>query len=987
LLFPALALYDPAVKWIDAHPGLAFLLGALLVLVWLGWFGREFARNLDYFFRTCDFLVNRTYGPRVQDRTLPDAARLLLERGGLLKGYSPPIVVWTLAALTVLIFGPARSVWSDPAGLLDLVQHPLVTAVLFVLLVALTLSGCFYFSWCKARLHGFTTLLILALAAGIGCWLWLNEPGPEGPPVAEADALLYPHVFLLFVAFAAGLGYVARLLACKIVAGFNASHGAEWKKPDVLRRVELFLSPHPPELTIRHVLRSAFDTPLRQPHLLVFPVAAVVLVVPYAYMTFSAVITALVTWTVLAVAGVHERLNTVLDCLRRNFFHGVLWGASALVIVLAACRFFDVSYVATIANSASNASLVSFLAATYLTLWYFKYWTGYVLCERLLTILRDQPDPEEQGPGQLRYAIDSRYIGTSVRPADRYVQVHGTRFAAVGTYRRRDQTGVAWEYYDPLGLFESILAKRPQAPRKRRARSAGAQAAAPEPVCRAADPQKLEELFALSDLRQRVHVYYAVLDGLLLLALAVFLWGLEPPAKAELQADQQAQGVVHVQQRLFEPTDLPGNAAGKRRAAILFAASGGGTRAALYGAAVLRGLQELGALEDVEVCSGVSGGSAAIAHFAIHRAELADPAEQDQAWSGYADAMSAPFIDEVLCGTLEWRVARGTRMGTLLDESLQRHLQRHVPLQQGMKLADAPVGVLFNTTLAGTEPTQGVADPTNAGSRLVVTNLQIDADTFPTKGYEGVDTEFLPFIVVQDPTVRLATGAALSANFPPVFPNAAVDLKKDGSVVERHWITDGGAAENRGDITLLYVLLHALEREAAGRRRTPPAIRIVIAEASGVSLDFSQDRGLGSILSASGKFSNQLMVELLGRVAKAYAALGGPDLETHFVPMPLALRSRGGVGTHWKMPAFVTLANPQNKEQTLNIRGTLARQMIMDLFVAGRKVYAESEDPQIRKAWAWAEGTDAEKRFAQHRPAWERLTKSFQKLGYGPKPP
>ena len=176
-----------------------------------------------------------------------------------------------------------------------------------------------------------------------------------------------------------------------------------------------------------------------------------------------------------------------------------------------------------------------------------------------------------------------------------------------------------------------------------------------------------------------------------------------------------------------------------------------------------------------------------------------------------------------------------------------------------VNLADAKLGVIFNTTLAGTEPANKPPDPTNAGSRLIITNLAVNNQAFPTLGFPGADGQFLPYVVVQDPAARLTTGAALSANFPPVFSNARIDLKQNGKVVETHWVTDGGVAENRGDISLLYVLLDALKRENAAKKRVPRPVLIIIAEASGVSLDFSQDRGLGSMLGASGKFANQLM--------------------------------------------------------------------------------------------------------------------------------
>ena len=55
------------------------------------------------------------------------------------------------------------------------------------------------------------------------------------------------------------------------------------------------------------------------------------------------------------------------------------------------------------------------------------------------------------------------------------------------------------------------------------------------------------------------------------------------------------------------------------------AASGGGTRAAVYTASVLRGLAEQGRIGNVVLASGVSGGSAALAYFALHQDALRRP--------------------------------------------------------------------------------------------------------------------------------------------------------------------------------------------------------------------------------------------------------------------------------------------------------------------------------------------------------------------------
>jgi hypothetical protein len=857
-------------------------------------------------------------------------------------------------------------------------------------------------SWRHHRLHGFTTLLLLATVGLTGAYLWLVAPA--GQMRAEPDYSIYPHVFLLFIGLAAILAYAARLLARWLMHDFRRRFGPAWANAELLRQAELFvllpslrdardelrdslrlLLRRQPEricYTIRHNLRSAIATPLRYPHLLLFPIAVAVLLFPSAYMYFAAVTAGLFAWTVLALAGNYARLNNVLNWLQRLFFHGVLWGVSILVIILAACRLWDFSYVATITNSASNLTVVWFLLSIYATLWYYKYWIGHVLGEHMLDLLpSDQPQK-----GQLTYRIaEGHRENPYVLATDRYVQVHGMRFVAVGTFQNKSKPGhgQAWEFYDQFGLFEAIAQKQPSAP-----------SGNPKMICKPGDPEVIDGKFGLSDLRQRVQVYYVLLDLLVVIALVVFgLVASRSKVVAELEASKQPEKPFALSDYLFQ--EKPGDH--ERKAVVLFAASGGGTRAALYAASVLRGLHEYGALEDVKLCSGVSGGSTAIAHLAIHRAPLqGDPA----AWKEYAEVMSAPFIDDVLCGTLEWRIACGTRIGTLLDESFHRQMYRakKVPLGKGLTLKDAELGVIFNTTLAGTELPGKTPDPTQAGSRLIITNLRIDHDTFPApeEQFPGVQTEFLHHVVVNDPDVQLTTGAALSANFPPVFPNAAVDIKT-GPDAGRYWVTDGGAAENRGAISLLYILLHTLREEAnkkAGQRKPLP-IQIVIAEASAVSLDFSEDRGVGSALGASEKFASQLAQELLKQIEAEYKRLKGEavgtkhlkdeELGVHFLPMPLVLRS-GAVGTHWKLPAYLTLTNPKDKKHTLILSDSQTRQLIMDLYLPDGERYLDTakgnEKKLLDEAWKWIEGTEADERFRQHRENWTRLRDTFSKLGY-----
>ena len=1026
----------PAFKnLVNEYPRWTALFGVVFLLGWFGRYGGVLAHGLDFWLRTFDFVLNRTYGPDVEGYGPTGRLWYRLTRGGLLDGYSLPIVLWALVTLFTVVFGPTRTPLNDIGYLNDvpkLMRGPsarevaegwglalgLLAAggVAILMLWGLASLAVMSLTWRKFPLQPIMSAVVFGsvlLVSAILLVEWVfAEPGQV---IAQADHKIYPHIFLLFIGVAALFAYLARFLARGLLDNFKRDYGWQWSRPELLRRAELFVPLPRLEDANREVgtwssfwqnLRSAVTTPLLHPHLLLFPIAVVVLLGPSEYMHFSAVAAGLLAWSVLGLAGTHARLNNVLNWMQRLFFDGVLWVVSLLVIVLAACRIADVSYVATITNSASSMTLVWFLVSIYVVLWYYKYWIGYALSEELLGLLRNGQPPDRP----LIYPVDEKHRDNkSVIGEGRCLQTHGTRLVAVGTFNSHDDQGrfkhgQAWEFYDLFALFEAIARKQPGT-----ARPVGSVPVCapghPEVICKADDPEETDRKFGLSDLRQRIQFYHVVCDAAIL-GVVILFFVLERyytlPQPELRQTSKQA--TFTLADDLFQsPDEMAGKI--KPRPVILVAASGGGTRAALYSAAVLRGLHDQRALPDVKLLSGVSGGSAAIAHFVIHRVDLQKPERPPQAskdgkalddpWTQYAETLSAPFIDDVLCGTLEIRVALGTRMGMLLDESLHRNIYRppdgsptKTSLAQGMTLADCrDTGLIFNSTMAGSEKKDGKdANPLQAGSRLIVTNIRTDEKTFPPQGepYKGLENEYLHYVVVDEPTARLTTGAALSANFPPVFSNAAVDVELNG--LDRYWVTDGGAAENRGAISLLYVLSQALknelDKEDKTTRRKPRPIQIVIAEASGVSLDFSQDRGVSSMLGAPEKFATQLGLDLVEKVKGQCVRLGGDEPAVRFLPMPLVLRSRGGVGTHWKLPAFVRIADPTNKDNTVLLSDKQTRELIMDLYVPHKTPRAPEEEALLDTAWNWVEYVDERRGYGVHRENWKQLTKDFATL-YG----
>src|SRR4029079_17485218 len=120
------------------------------------------------------------------------------------------------------------------------------------------------------------------------------------------------------------------------------------------------------------------------------------------------------------------------------------------------------------------------------------------------------------------------------------------------------------------------------------------------------------------------------------------------------------------------------------------------------------------------------------------------------------------------------------------------------------------------------------------------------------EGDPNAPDEFLKYVVVNDSFEPVHQAAACSANFPPVFPNVGVLIDNN----REFWITDGGAADNRGIESLLLALPRALsDQKKKSERNELPMIHVVVADASALSSASLNDRGVGSALGASGKFA------------------------------------------------------------------------------------------------------------------------------------
>jgi predicted acylesterase/phospholipase RssA len=720
---------------------------------------------------------------------------------------------------------------------------------------------------------------------------------------SEAAQVPYPHVFGVI---AAGLAVIACAATWLVAIPFaSVSRRERVVSAWALRSTELFpASRDDPPLSVRRIVGGFVTGLLAKPLQFLLLPAFAVLLAPAVYLWhFLAV--AIAGATLLITAGtLTARWDRMTQYLRRYFLLGTPFAVSATVIVLSALRIGGVQYVTTLLDVAPFCILFLWMVMAYALCWWFEYHVNGILAARLLGLF---------GASGL---WDHDLIPYRIRPnaprqsrvdkACRYLTGHGMgELIVVGTVRERGKHGKApaFHSYTFLELFEALLGRD--------------------------HPTELHEI------TRRVQLYFALVNVLIAIGLAALAWHwgrgdrlntVEPMVTAARQPSGPADAPVDLARLLSVDS---GNS---KQSAFVVAASGGGTRAALYTAMTLRGLHNIGLDKRIVLLSGVSGGAVASAYFYGHRDSLVRDgqvelcAEGDRkpkpAWECYFDRMTMPFIDDVLRGAAEWRIQSEQPLGVLLAESFERRLFAEGPMALAKR---SDLGLILNTAMAG-HPVEDApalvgtfAGPPSGrsaecdrpisglgGGRLAFSNLaQVEAFS---KSDPDIPSVTMPFLVLRDQKVALARAAALSANFPPVFPNARVDITgfarpEKTCDLRTYYVTDGGAVENLSLVSALLAIdsaLRTLPRDTELRD-----IDIVLAEASAFDFDYSQDRGVGAATGqAKERLTGRLTLELLERLRERV------KINIHDLSLPRVFRSRGGFGTHWQWPGTVRLENP-----------------------------------------------------------------------------
>ena len=680
----------------------------------------DILEKLDELIRTVDHSRNYSYGEKIP---------LLLKPAGHYY-----MISWNLVfLLTFLVLGPNLDSVHGAALIV------LCLSYVAAIVIPLQLAKPHTLFWYQFSL---VTLLSLAI------WFFLSQDH------IEREGKLYQHILIPILWLMLGGILIARVAAPWLLRRFNASFST------YLKQVEVFYSTtdHPMRVSWRAYLRSFLTTPFYNPiRLLLFPSITVLLLPDRHVMWFGVVSGGLLAWLYLAAASVHERLNYLMEVVNGVFFRGGQLVISIFVIAIAVARICGEPHVTILIESSPgkvNMTIIRYVLAAYVLFWFFEYWINRALLDQFVLLF--DPAPTRDSPGKVNFNADTSH--TSVAPEGRGLQAHGgSRLIVLGTQM---QTGLpCWHFYSRSELLDAIFSQVDK------------------------DQKAIYNDYQTAQvIKQRMQVFFLLLNLYLVLSIsAMIIYYAGLPQKAETSSasitHEEQRNLFDLHERLFLQPDSQ-----KDQPLILIAASGGGTRAALYTESLLRGLREYDLLDNAVLTSSVSGGSAAMAYFSAYSDSLLQEAvgTDNGRWQTFSDTMAKPFIQDVLEGAADWRLfggikqstadgrtyQAGFRMGELLAESFEHHFEfSEAPQQHRNRVGHQQAfGTIFNTAVVAKYPRWDcrtvaknekwkdcVCESTiplalreqtcpelltsiGQGGRLIFTNLA-DGDAFPRNGH------------------------------------------------------------------------------------------------------------------------------------------------------------------------------------------------------------------------------------------------------------
>jgi len=865
--------------------------------------------QLDLLFRRVDFWFSKSYGHKLLKFIFieghPKSAIILIFLalffliGGLYPSWAKvPVTLAVTLLITILISQLAKR-------LPDMVSAEANNAVLKYLRVH--------------ALHFISSTVILSLSGII--WFFLATEDPTD--------FFYQHIHIPVMSALIALSYITLLLREFILSQRNGAGVTEqFKKFSTkLNSTQLIWKSGKPIVSWAAILYGIVSGPGYHVLKLLLLPSLLIIFLPTEWMKVEIWGSLFgFSWLLLTFCTIHRRLHFVLTVTKRWFLTGGQLIVSLLIIALAGGRIFDISYVATLLDGVPILHMLFFVLSSYSALWLYEYWSNSLLCNHLLDYLRVGDVADRDQLSRIPYEY-KREDGSTEKY---FIELYsGARFAIVA------------EHHDGRTELENIYEKR-------------------EIFGEIAKVDK--SLIALySDLSKRIMLYFT-LQNVLMIALTILTisWIIANNANAMIKATRITSAIL-TQPNLAatQSVDLKklvlNRQAGNDKHVIFLAASGGGTRAAIYTTALLSALQEINKLDDVVLSSGVSGGGMSLAYFAANRDKLihdqpvncADERNNidNNAWCKYFNVVADNHIMRVASRIGEARIFTDTSLGQFLADSFEQTF--YVSLDNGKYKKvyldqQTDMGLILNTSLIAHPYSESnmltsALGPyekkkhredlykIDAGGRLIFTNIQ-NLQRFPWPNSDdlmkdAMDMRF-KYVIAGGTNIPLHTIGALTANFPPVFPNAIVDLGGD-----RFSVSDGGAVENRGLLSLMFALRSLIEQisESKTDLEKLPIMHIVMAEGSGVSIDYKNyESGLAAIANARVMIGNELVLALKSILQEKCGDPCANKLQFHYLNMPLLMRSRGGLGTHWKMPSRVLFNVPSINTDQPDIKKELS---------------------------------------------------------------
>ena len=486
-----------------------------------------------------------------------------------------------------------------------------------------------------------------------------------------------------------------------------------------------------------HIFHAVVGAPFQEPYLfLIFASGLFVffssVLKPEPMWLFAGCVAA--SWLFISLGRYRPVWDLAIELFRRLFVSGTAGIFSGILVIFALGALFEVQYVTTILYGGSLKSMVT---SIYVVIWLYEYWISRFFFEGLFSTARQIVG----FPAGLAMKFTAENC-PRLCPSWSEVEISllgSNRFLIAGT--RCGEQSTAGEYRI---FFARVMLNRLSEIEKRDHQSNSLRS-----VWR-----QLQSYFLASN------VFLVFCFAMVLIFYGPFV---DTRPTLTITPTGSAVGGFNFVEKL---NSFHGDAG---RVPVIVALSGGGTRAALNAASFLCGMSALGRLDDIVLISGVSGGSAAAAYFAMHRKMLLDHtcdakqlsapdrikytgdiraedatdlATSHSPWFAFYEAMSSDFINDVLRGTTELRIYRELSNGVLLAESFGRRFKSpentHLPTLSEIN----DVGLIFNTTITG----HPIADSPSLGSyfggsseateskefadqggRLVFTNLTDDA--------------------------------------------------------------------------------------------------------------------------------------------------------------------------------------------------------------------------------------------------------------------